>query len=360
MKLVKWGVFFLIVFGIFYLWNQGYTEEYLAGNYFFGGIINNSLESKNMSSLTFSKINNVRKEKLVNELKYNKNSYNLAVTLSKKFQKSREYYIVEEEIINLSESYKVSNVKILSKKLDKLEESEFNLMSLEWSSRDLFTEKTLNENFTDGAVGCYKEVCVFVLSVEVEPVVSKTDEITIDYFDEKISNDFDENTDVKSPSKKDIDIYALEKEIHALINNERINMGLNSLSFSEELTNIARGHSQDMALNNYFEHDNLKGQDPTDRAISKGYNCYKDYGSYYTEGVAENIFQNNLYDSVSYVYFIPIYNWNSQLEIAQSTVVGWMNSPGHRANILTSTYDTEGIGVAISGDDKVYITENFC
>jgi uncharacterized protein YkwD len=37
-----------------------------------------------------------------------------------------------------------------------------------------------------------------------------------------------------------------------------------------------------------------------------------------------------------------------------------MESPGHRENILTKTYDSEGIGVEISADDKVYITQNFC
>jgi hypothetical protein len=61
---------------------------------------------------------------------------------------------------------------------------------------------------------------------------------------------------------------------------------------------------------------------------------------------------------VTYYNSIPKYNWNSQDEIAQSTVQGWMNSPGHHDNILRSTWDTEGIGVAISGD-KVYITEDF-
>jgi uncharacterized protein YkwD len=70
--------------------------------------------------------------------------------------------------------------------------------------------------------------------------------------------------------------------------------------------------------------------------------------------------QNNLYDSVTYYNGIPRYAWNTQEEIAQSTVDGWMTSPGHRQNILTSTYNREGIGVAIDSDNKVYITEDFC
>ena len=79
-----------------------------------------------------------------------------------------------------------------------------------------------------------------------------------------------------------------------------------------------------------------------------------------TPGLAENIYQNNLYDSVTYYNGIPSYDWNTQEEIAQSTVEGWMDSPGHRKNILTSSYDREGIGVAIATNDKVYITQDFC
>ena len=54
------------------------------------------------------------------------------------------------------------------------------------------------------------------------------------------------------------------------------------------------------------------------------------------------------------------YTWNSPADIALSTVSGWMSSSGHRQNILTSTYDREGIGITIAKDIKVYITEDFC
>ncbi|MDO9324065.1 MAG: CAP domain-containing protein [Methanoregula sp.] len=157
-----------------------------------------------------------------------------------------------------------------------------------------------------------------------------------------------------------IDIPTLENKIHEGINQQRKNNGLSSLSYDSALASIARKHSADMALNNYFEHVNLQGLDPTDRGNKAGYSCNKNYGSYYTTGIAENIMQNNLYDSVTTTNGIPRYDWNSQEEIAQSTVEGWMNSPGHRKNILTSTYDREGIGVSIATDKKVYITQDFC
>ena len=77
-------------------------------------------------------------------------------------------------------------------------------------------------------------------------------------------------------------------------------------------------------------------------------------------GVAENIFQNNLYDSVTIIGIVPIYDWNSQDQLAQSTVDGQMDSAGHRQNILSNIYNVEGIGVAIASDNKVYITQDFC
>ncbi len=154
-----------------------------------------------------------------------------------------------------------------------------------------------------------------------------------------------------------MDIPILEKQIHELINQQRNSNGLSSLSYDPSLASIARKHSADMALNNYFEHVNLQGLDPTGRGSREGYSCYKNYGSYYTQGIAENIFKTS--HTTSYNERI-VYDLIPMEEIAQSTVNGWMNSPGHRKNILTATYDREGIGVAISSDNKVYVTEDFC
>jgi len=153
----------------------------------------------------------------------------------------------------------------------------------------------------------------------------------------------------------------LELQIHNLINNERESGGLHPLAFDTELSIIASEHSEDMAYRNFFAHDNPDGQDPTARGLQAGYTCHKELGGgYYTEGIAENIFQNNLYDSYTEHGSFTTYDWNTPEEIAQSTVDGWMHSSGHRQNILTTTYDREGIGVAVAEDKKIYVTENFC
>ena len=153
---------------------------------------------------------------------------------------------------------------------------------------------------------------------------------------------------------------ALASRIHDLINEQRAQNGLAALSYDPALAALALNHSTDMATNNYFSHVDPAGEDPTTRGNASGIYCVKDYGSYYTYGIAENIFQNNLYTSVTDTNGVYSYAWSTPEEIAQSTVTGWMNSPGHRQNILTSTFGSEGLGVVVASDDKVYITEDFC
>ena len=158
-----------------------------------------------------------------------------------------------------------------------------------------------------------------------------------------------------------ISISGLEMEIHRLINRERQKFGLMSLVHDDPLANVARGHSKDMATRIFFAHSTPEGVNPTDRAKVKGYKCRKNYGSYYTDGIAENIFKSHLYKSVTYINKIAHYNWMTQSEIATEAVCGWMASAGHRKNILTTTYDREGIGIAVYLErNEIYITQNFC
>ena len=165
--------------------------------------------------------------------------------------------------------------------------------------------------------------------------------------------------DINVDENSVISIIGLEAEIHNLINNERQSLGLAPLEYDTMLAQIARAHSVDMASKNFFSHINPEGKGPTERAKGAGYNCYKNFGTYFTDDIAENIFKNNLYNSVYYYNGVPVYDWNSQSKIASSTVAGWMNSSGHRENILRSTYNKEGIGVALSSDYAVYITQDF-
>ncbi len=163
---IKWIIIILIILAMASLWDQDKIQEYLAGNLHFGSIMNNPLESKNMSSLVFEEINEVRENKTIGELEYNKNSYNLAVAISKKFYESEIYSLKNSELEEMSKSYKINNVKFLSRKLEQLDKSNFDMLSGDWATKNLFIENTLNPIYNSGAVGCYKEVCVFILNIE--------------------------------------------------------------------------------------------------------------------------------------------------------------------------------------------------
>ena len=158
----------------------------------------------------------------------------------------------------------------------------------------------------------------------------------------------------------EIRVPTLERRIHDLINKERTAKKLRTLQFDEKLSSIARAHSADMARRKFFSHVNPDGKDPTARGELAGYRCKKDFGSYFTEGLAENLYQGNLYSSVRTRGTVKTYTWNTLEDLATQSVTGWMKSKGHRENILEKSYDKTGIGVAISKDDKVFVTQVFC
>jgi len=160
--------------------------------------------------------------------------------------------------------------------------------------------------------------------------------------------------------RPNIEISTLEQLIHNNVNEQREAVGLKPLILDSKLSDIARKHSQDMVENNYFSHYNSLGGGPTERAAKVGYICQKRVGNSIRSGIAENCHLDYLYSSITKVNGIPFYDWNTPEQIALSTINGWMNSPGHRSNLLNSGYDCEGIGVAISSDDKVYVTQDFC
>jgi uncharacterized protein YkwD len=101
-----------------------------------------------------------------------------------------------------------------------------------------------------------------------------------------------------------LNIANIENLIHNLVNQQRQAQELRPLGYDGKLVEIARGHSLDMALYDCFSHINLAGEDPSVRAERQGYACHKDYGTYYVEGIAENVFQDWLYSSITRVYGI--------------------------------------------------------
>jgi uncharacterized protein YkwD/Zn finger protein HypA/HybF involved in hydrogenase expression len=182
------------------------------------------------------------------------------------------------------------------------------------------------------------------------------------FFDEILQPEIQEQKELESETSNEIQIRDQEKsnpddkelqtelEIHRLVNIERQKHGLKTLSYDDTLASIAGLHSEDMAQRKFFSHVNPDGDDPTTRGHKIGYNCRVVQGDGHWEGIGENIHMK----SGSTITF-----WDSHESIAKETVDGWMNSEGHRKNILTNHYQREGIGVEIT-NFEIYVTQNFC
>jgi uncharacterized protein YkwD len=165
----------------------------------------------------------------------------------------------------------------------------------------------------------------------------------------------------KRPGQPEIRISSLERRVHDLINKERLDHKLTALVFDERLSTIARGHSHDMAARDFFSHTNPEGQDATARGKLAGFTCRKQITrNTFSEGLGENLFQDNLYSRFRIRGNERSYDWNTPEEIGAHSLKGWMNSPPHRRNILEPTYGQTGVGIAVSEDDKVYLTQLFC
>lgn len=160
-----------------------------------------------------------------------------------------------------------------------------------------------------------------------------------------------------------IDPEQLALLIHEKINQKRLEHGLEPLEMNEQLCEIARNHSRDMVLQHFFSHINPQGEDPAMRGRRQGWDKKKRIDAdTWAVGLAENIFLNHLYDRVTTITENGVvvekqYAWKSQEDIAHSTVKGWMDSLGHRKNLLSPQFDQHGVGVAIDAND-VFITQD--
>ncbi|WP_330220455.1 CAP domain-containing protein [Neobacillus mesonae] len=143
----------------------------------------------------------------------------------------------------------------------------------------------------------------------------------------------------KDMEQKKTDLYTkassqlkegFEYQLFDLTNAARVEHKLSTLTWDEHIRQTARKHSSDMAVNQYFDHTNLKGQSPFDR-------MKEDHIIFYLAG------ENLAYGQLSSIFAHE----------------GLMNSLGHRENILRKGYKYLGIGVAFNDKSQPYYTENF-
>ena len=157
-------------------------------------------------------------------------------------------------------------------------------------------------------------------------------------------------TDYQNWKEKD-KLSRIANLIHQKVNYERTSRGLNSLNWNEKLAGIAIMHNQDMIQYNFFGHEGPNFEPFNARFNSAG-----------IFGVGENIYECGAYSTCTTTCYNgncgKACNWYSDEQLAENAVDGWMNSLGHRDNILNPVWNEEGIGVSRYGD-YYYFTQDF-
>lgn len=156
----------------------------------------------------------------------------------------------------------------------------------------------------------------------------------------------------------------LENFIRLAVNRIRARHDLPALEHDPRLDNIARPHSVDMAENDFFDHDNPSGESPTDRGLKSDFECRIPVEGGYYSGLAENLYYTHTYASVTRLSQAGAhsysYDWKNEETIADEIAEGWYDSPPHRKNLLDPRALTQGMGVYIRSDHRIYVTQNLC
>lgn len=192
-----------------------------------------------------------------------------------------------------------------------------------------------------GTVGAGALAAEDVAGTPAEPVVAGVEGVV-----SGISGIASSDSSSNSQDGADLDAREIERLIYEQVNERRVEHGRNRLSLDPGLSDVARSHSRDMGVRDYYAHESLDGETPADRAAGV---C---------SAVGENINTEDLFRPVrAPVGTVTLQN---EEEIADHLMNQWMNSEGHRENILNGRYSRVGIGVYITEDNEVYATQNFC
>ena len=130
--------------------------------------------------------------------------------------------------------------------------------------------------------------------------------------------------------RADESIDAVEAQVAELINAQRTLAGLSELGLDHRLNIAADQHSTDMAVNGCFQHDSCDGTNTFDRILTH-YPASSAMGEIIAAGFKD----------------------------AASVVDAWMNSPGHRAQILGASFQGMGVGLVRGGSFGTYWTVDF-
>ena len=147
----------------------------------------------------------------------------------------------------------------------------------------------------------------------------------IDAIDEALGNGGNDSPPAATMSASE---RSLAEQVLALVNDERASRGIEPVAWLEPAASAAYDHAVDMDVRDFFDHDNPDGESPGTRLAQVGLGG---------RGWGENIARGQ-HDPISVMF-------------------AWMNSPGHRANILNPSYRYLGVGVHTGVDGPWWVQD---
>lgn len=138
------------------------------------------------------------------------------------------------------------------------------------------------------------------------------------------------NGNAGSGSNNNSNVSSYAQQVADLVNEERSKAGLSSLTMNASLSRVAQAKAEDMRDKNYFSH--------TSPTYGSPFDMMKQFGISYS-AAGENIAKGQ--------------------RSPESVMTAWMNSQGHRANILNSSYEQIGVGYCTDANGNTYWVQMF-
>ncbi len=149
----------------------------------------------------------------------------------------------------------------------------------------------------------------------------------------------------KNKKKPDLDFQKMEKQVHAMINFKREKVNMDQFEWSDQLSLISRNHSKDMVEKDYFNYI----EDGCDMMCR--FNSASNVHSQFSENIFSIPIYKKVYDDET------VAEYKSEYEIVETVADNWANNTDKEENLLSAKHKSQGIGVWVSNDNKLYASQ---
>ncbi len=141
--------------------------------------------------------------------------------------------------------------------------------------------------------------------------------------------------------------WVIERSIQHHTNKERRKRGLKPLKGNKSLIRAAQGHSRWMAKTGRYSHTGVGKSNHHQRAINAGFGG---------TATSENIWNTQGRSGIAWK---SRFRWRGDWQLGKAAVISWLNSPGHRQNLLSPQWNYSGMGVGVNRKGRIYMTQVF-